>query len=73
MPLACAGRMALLCRGGDDRLADGGEGMSMIACPPTLSLPHAGGGKPLSCSDAPYGRSDSLPPTWGRDGVGGLA
>ncbi len=42
-------------------------------CPPTLTLPHAGGGKLMSCTAAPFGRGASLPPSWGRAGVEGLA
>ena len=34
--------------GGDDRLADGGEGMMLSSCPLTLSLSHEGEGSALS-------------------------
>jgi hypothetical protein len=47
--------------------------MILAGCPPTLSLPRAGGEKSLSCTAAPFCPKAFLPPSWGRDGVGGLA
>ena len=41
--------------------------------PPTLTLPHAGGGKRRFCEVGVWGEGGSLPPLWGRVGEGGLA
>ena len=46
--------------------------MILMASPPTPSLPHAGGGKFHFLTGAAFGQSAFLPPSWGRDGVGGL-
>jgi hypothetical protein len=45
--------------------------MILTASPPALSLPHEGGGKRLVHADARDDKSTSLPPAWGKVGVGG--
>ena len=44
----------------------------LFNCPPTLTLPHAGGGKRPMGDAVPVEPGLSLPPLWGRVGVGGL-
>lgn len=46
---------------------------SSRVCPPSLTLPHAGEGKRLFGGFGVCGQGGSLPPLWGRVGVGGLA
>ena len=46
--------------------------MILMASPPTHPLPHAWGGKLYFLTGAAFGQSAFLPPSWGRDGVGGL-
>ena len=45
--------------------------MIYVGCPPSLTLPHLGGGKCLCNKVGASGQGASLPPLWGRAGVGG--
>ena len=44
----------------------------LTVCPPSLTLPPAGGGKRWALAVAQVVQGASLPPSWGRAGVGGL-
>jgi hypothetical protein len=43
----------------------------LAVCPPSLSHPHEGGGKDFGLAVVCVVQRASLPPLWGRDGVGG--